>query len=280
MYVFLTVVLAITAVAAGCVSTPATEDGKPILLVTVPPMTEIVSAVAGDGFAVISVVPEGVSPHTYEPAPADVARFASADVWFTLSGGLLPLEDQVAAALADLRCVPTNSGIAAVAEAAGDGDELDPHIWLSAKNGILMTESVRNGLAAQYPEYAGQFALNAEKYRASLTDVDAALHAAVEAMEPKTFLTTHGSFGYLAVDYNITQLVIAREGKEPAARDLAKIIDEARRTGVHLVIIEPLSGGRTAEVLAEELGIAPAKINPLSLNYVATLAEIAEVLGQ
>ena len=80
----LSVVLVLAAVSAGCISTPAELDNNTVLLVTVPPMVEMVSTVAGDGFTVISVVPEGMSPHTYEPTPSDVSSFAAADMWFTL----------------------------------------------------------------------------------------------------------------------------------------------------------------------------------------------------
>ena len=181
----LSVVLVLAAVSAGCISTPAELDNNTVLLVTVPPMVEMVSTVAGDGFTVISVVPEGMSPHTYEPTPSDVSSFAAADMWFTLGEG---------------------------------------------------------------------------------------------SMEPKAFLTTHGSFGYLAEDYNITQLVIAREGKEPAARELAEIVDSAKSAGVHIIVTEPLSGERTAMVLSEELGIEPVQINPLSVHYMDTLNSLEEVL--
>lgn len=274
----LSVVLVLAAVSAGCISTPAELDNNTVLLVTVPPMVEMVSTVAGDGFTVISVVPEGMSPHTYEPTPSDVSSFAAADMWFTLGEGFLPLEDQVAEALPDLPRVVTGAGIQAVAEAGSEEGETDPHIWLSARNGILMTKAICDGLSAQYPDLAERFSAQADAFCAALSDVDARLADAAASMEPKAFLTTHGSFGYLAEDYNITQLVIAREGKEPAARELAEIVDSAKSAGVHIIVTEPLSGERTAMVLSEEIGIEPVQINPLSVHYMDTLNSLEEVL--
>ncbi len=275
IYFVLSVVLVFAAVSAGCISTPAAEGDGPVLLVTVPPMVEIVSAVAGDGFTVLSVVPEGVSPHTYEPTPADVSSFAAADMWFTLGEGFLPLEDQVAEALPGLPRVATGTGVQAVAEAGGEEGETDPHIWISARNGILMTEAVRDGLAVRYPELTERFSERADVFCAGLSAMDARLAAAADAMKPRAFLTTHGSFGYLAADYNISQLVIAREGKEPAARELAEIVDSAKAAGVHIMVTEPLSGERTAMVLSEELGIVPVRINPLSVHYMDMLNSLA-----
>ena len=253
---FLLIILLSVAAVAGCISVPVADSSSPVILVTVPPMTEIVSAVAGDAFTVISVVPEGVSPHTYEPSPSDMASFGSAD----------------------LLIIATGTSIRALAETGGEEGEMDPHIWLSAKNGILMTESVRDGLAHQYPELADEFSKNADEFISRLKQADVRLSAATERMHPKTFLTTHGSFGYVSSDYNITQLVITMEGKEPSARELAGIIDSAKSSGVRLIITEPLSGERTAAVLAEELGVVPVKIDTLSARYLNTLNTIAEVL--
>jgi hypothetical protein len=39
-------------------------------------------------------------------------------------------------------------------------------------------------------------------------------------------LTTHRSFGYLASDYTITQLMIDREGMEPVVCELAEMAEE------------------------------------------------------
>lgn len=105
-----------------------------------------------------------MSPHTYEPTPADVASFASADMWFTLGEGFLPLEDQVAAALPDLPRAATGAEVKEVAEAGGEEGEMDPHIWLSARNGILMTNAVRDEMTAQYPEFAERFSDRAAAY--------------------------------------------------------------------------------------------------------------------
>jgi zinc transport system substrate-binding protein len=240
-------------------------------------MTEMAASVAGKNFTVLSIVPEGVSPHTYEPSPADITAFSSAEVWFSLGRGFLLLEDQIADALPDISAVATGLEIRAIAET---DEEIDPHIWLSAQNGICMTDTICQGLSKLYPDQEEVFSKNAKTYIARLQDIDRLLSAAAESMQPKIFLTTHGSFGYLAADYNISQLVIAGEGREPAAQKLAEITDAAKAAGVHLIITEPLSGEQIAVVLAEELGVSPVKVNPLSPNYTETLHRIAEVLKQ
>ncbi|HJJ99021.1 MAG TPA: zinc ABC transporter substrate-binding protein [Methanocorpusculum sp.] len=273
------VVLVFAACSAGCISVPAETESGHVLLVTVPPMVEIVSSVAGDGFTVRSVVPEGRSPHTYEPTPADLFSSASADIWFTLGAGLLPLEDQVVAKLQDLPRVATGAKVKAVAEKGGEEGEMDPHIWLSARNGMLMTKAVCDGLTARYPELAERFSERTAAYLRQLSDADTRLADAAKTMKPKEFLTTHGSFGYLAEDYSLTQLVIAREGKEPAPQEFAKIVDLAKDDGVHIIVTEPLSGERSAITLSKELGVKPVQINPLSVHYIDTLNSLAKILS-
>lgn len=53
-------------------------ESKPLVLVSVPPLVQIVRAIAGDSIEVQSVVPAEVSPETYEPKPAQAYLFTKA----------------------------------------------------------------------------------------------------------------------------------------------------------------------------------------------------------
>ena len=52
----------------GCTEKRANND-KPTITVTLEPLRYFTSAIAGDKFDVVSMVPEGTSPETYDPTP-------------------------------------------------------------------------------------------------------------------------------------------------------------------------------------------------------------------
>ena len=47
----------------------ATETEKPVITVTIEPQRYFTEAIAGDKFSVVSMVPKGSSPETYDPIP-------------------------------------------------------------------------------------------------------------------------------------------------------------------------------------------------------------------
>lgn len=44
-------------------------DTKPVITVTIEPLRYFTEAIAGDRFDVVSMVPKGSSPETYDPTP-------------------------------------------------------------------------------------------------------------------------------------------------------------------------------------------------------------------
>lgn len=59
------------------------EGEKPVITVTLEPQRYLTEAIAGDKFTVISMVPKGSSPETYDPSrnnsyPSETARHISA----------------------------------------------------------------------------------------------------------------------------------------------------------------------------------------------------------
>ena len=62
--------------AASCknssVQNNKSEGDKPVITVTIEPLRYFTEAIAGDNFNVISMVPKGSSPETYDPMPMNL----------------------------------------------------------------------------------------------------------------------------------------------------------------------------------------------------------------
>ncbi|HJJ55827.1 MAG TPA: metal ABC transporter substrate-binding protein [Methanocorpusculum sp.] len=256
---------------------PLTTNNSTIL-VTVPPMIDIVSNLLGNDYNVISIIPSGKSPHTYEPTPSDILKFKNANLWIRLGDGFLPIEDRIVNSTS-IKNISIGKDIKAlVEEGSDDPHEIDPHIWMSAKNGIKMTELIRDCLSDIYPDNRDVIFNNADVYLHKLKDVDIKIQKSVKQMNPPIFIATHGSFGYLSSDYNLKQLVVEHDGKEPTAQELKNIIDKARKFKIHIVITEKLSSRNIADTISKELNVTPITIDPLSTDYIGTLNSIADAL--
>ena len=74
--------------AASCknssVQNNKSEGDKPVITVTIEPLRYFTEAIAGDNFNVISMVPKGSSPETYDPTPQQLVDLAKSKAYFRI----------------------------------------------------------------------------------------------------------------------------------------------------------------------------------------------------
>jgi ABC-type metal ion transport system, periplasmic component/surface adhesin len=58
------------------------NSSKPTITVTIEPLRYFTQAIAGDKFNVVSMVPEGTSPETYDPTPQQLVNLGKSVAYF------------------------------------------------------------------------------------------------------------------------------------------------------------------------------------------------------
>jgi len=93
------------------------------------------------------------------------------------------------------------------------------------------------------------------------------------------FMVFHPSWGYFANEYNLIQLAIEVEGKEPKPKMLKKIIDEAKEENVKAILTQTEFSDESAKVIASELKIKVIKETPLAQDWSQNLIKIANTIA-
>jgi len=88
----------------------------------------------------------------------------------------------------------------------------------------------------------------------------------------------HPALTYYAADYGLEQLAVEHDGKEPSARHLARLIEEARRKKVRRVFYQAQYPASTVKVIAEDIGARSVKIDPLREDVIENIGEITRQL--
>lgn len=157
-----------------------------------------------------------------------------------------------------------------------DHSGLDPHIWTSVKNAKVMVENTYSELVKIDPENKQYYLDNKNAYLKELDGLDSKLEATFSGLESKKFMVFHPAWGYLARDYGLTQVPVEQEGKEPSAKELAELIDEAREEDIHVVFASPQFNKDTAGSIAKEIGGTVVLINPLEEDYLSNMKKVSE----
>jgi zinc transport system substrate-binding protein len=274
------------------------EDEPIGVVVTLLPQADFVKRVGGDHVKVTVMVPPGASPHTYEPTAGQLREVSRAEMYAKVGSGVefeLAWFDKIREVNRDMLIVDCSKGIPLIGaeyeqeqveEHADEGaDEhahegADPHIWTSPRNARIMVENICRGLIEIDPEHEAEYTANRDGYLQELDEVDAYIHERLDQYtKHRVFLIYHPSFGYFAAEYNLTQIAIEQEGKVPSPKVIQDCIDYARQYNLSYVYVAPQFATQNAEVIAHEIGGQTVFIDPLPLDYSATMRSIAASLA-
>jgi zinc transport system substrate-binding protein len=267
--------------------------GKINVFVGIEPIAYFAERIGGPLVDVSVLVGPGQDPHTFEPTPKLMARLARAKVFFNLG---FPFEEtlvkKLGATFKNAEIVNIQKGIElrpvneqdldhhAVKEHghAHEADALDRHTWLDPQLARIQAGTIADALIQIDPKNRELYEANLKKFQADLDRIHEQLKEALAPVRGKSFFVFHPAFGYFAHEYGLKQVAVEIDGKEPTARQLARLIKDAQKHDVKIIFVQPQFPKKNAENLAESIGGAVVPIDDLARDYVTNLAEIAKKL--
>lgn len=257
-------------------------EEKPIVAVTIVPEQTFVEAVCGDLVNVVTMVPPGSSPESYEPTPKEMEQFSNANLYFTIG---VPSEESYilpkAKEIDNLKIVSLQDDVAKVyPDRELAPVERDPHIWLSPKRVIVMVETIAKEMGEMDPENKETYEENAQAYIKELNTLDGDIQNVLANVENKKFVVFHPAFGYLADDYGLEMYALEEEGKESTPQQMQKMIDLAKKDNIKVIFYQAEISSKQAEAFAEELGGKTVQLEPLAPNYTENLENMAKLMAE
>jgi zinc transport system substrate-binding protein len=250
-----------------CWSTAAVADVR--VVVTLFPLADLVRQVGGDAVQVATLLPPGASPHTFVPTPEQVRAVAQAAVFVEVGAGLDRWAEKLRAARGGPMTVVTLTAGVPLLNAARDHGEFhggDPHVWLDP---ILVRDhcvpAILRALSQANPARQAAFEQGASDLTAALTRLDADIRGALAAVANRNYVAFHSAWRYFGKRYELHEVGVVESfpGKEPSAREVAALIEQARAAGVKVVLVEPQFNPRMAEQIAHDIGAHLAVLDPL-----------------
>ena len=277
--------------AQGASAAGAEARGTLSVFVSILPQAYFAERIGADRVSVEVMVKPGQDPHTFEPTPQQMARLARAEMFFRIGvefeNTLIP---RIRSTMKELVVVDCREGIPLrQMDAHGQGEEehaegghegTDPHIWLSVRNAIRISGTMHEALVRQDPDGRETYDRGYRDLVEDLEALDRRIAGLLEPVEGKTFFVFHPSFGYFADDYGLNQVAVETGGSQPSARQLARLIEEAREQGVQVLFVQPQFSQKSAETIAAEIGGAVVPIDPLARDYIDNLEKMARAVEE
>ena len=269
-------------------------DGKVGVAVTILPLADFVRQVGSDKVEVMVMVPPGRGPHDYEPTPNQMARLSKADMYAKVGSGVefeLTWMDNLVEQNSDMLVVDCSQDIELLGgeqdspeeEAEEEGDHhhagADPHIWLSPLNAKQMVQHICAGLIEVDPDNADFYTQNKNDYLARLDELDEYAGQKFDGFANRNFIIYHPSFGYFAHDYDLTQIPIEHDGKEPTPQVMQDAINQAEAHSLEYIFVAPQFNKSYAQTIAGQTGGSILEIDPLPADYISNMRNVAEAIA-
>ncbi|WP_124726277.1 metal ABC transporter substrate-binding protein [Staphylospora marina] len=263
----------------GC-QEPAHEkpSGKTRVVASIYPLEYFAKMIGGEHVEVTALVPPGVEPHDFELSPRDMMMLGDADVFVYNGAGMEAwAEKALSSAGDDTVVVEATKGIPLLhPKGSDDGHDhdgeahdresgADPHVWLDPVRAKEMAGRIRDGLIRADAPHRNDYEQNFAELARRLDELHARYLDMTKKAPRKEFLVSHAAFSYLADRYGLKQIAVSgvSPSDEPGPRELADIVETARRLGVKAVLFETLVSGKVAETVRRELGAEALVLNPL-----------------
>lgn len=300
-----TVILLLAAFVAGCggrTSQQAKENDVPVITVTLEPQRYFTEAIAGDKFKVVSMVPKGSSPETYDPIPQQLVELGRSEAYFRI--GFIGFEqtwmDKLMNNTPHIQVFDTSKGIDLILNSEPEPEKgtagenahshdshqghihaVEPHIWNSTTNALIIARNIYQALCTLDKENEPYYLARYDSLCQHIQHTDSLIRQ--ELAQPGTdraFMIYHPALSYFARDYGLTQIAIEEGGKEPSPAHLKNLIDLGKEEGVHVIFVQPEFDHRNAEIIAQETNTEIVPINPLSYDWDKEMMAVAQALSK
>ena len=261
------------------------------IFVSILPEKYFVEKIGKDLVNVSVLVPPGASPHSYEPRPSQMSGISRARLFFTIG---IEFEKawvpRIQNSAKNLQIIPLDSGITKITmtdhhdedHKKGSGHEgLDPHIWLSPELVKVMAKTIANHLSAADPAHKETYFANYKEFINEILDLQAKIRTTfADCTHPIPFMVFHPAWAYFAKEFDLQEIAIEIQGKEPSPKELGEVLTLAKSKQIKTIFIQPQFSSRSAEQIAHEIGGHTAIANDLAPNWEENLLQVAQMIGK
>lgn len=268
------------------------QEKEPLISVTIEPQRYFAQKIAGNRFQYNVVVPVGQSPETYDPTPQQMVQIGNSMAYFQI--GPIGFEqawmESIQKNNPGLDFFDLSHGIEFIKNEEhhhhAEGEECDhhhgpqdPHIWNSIYGARVIADNTLDAFISLDPDNADFYRERHAKLLVEIDTVEKEINALLKPLLSRAFIIYHPALTYFAEEFNLQQLTIEMDGKEPSPAQLKELVDTARFHNARVVFVQAEFDQKNAELIAKETGCRLVRINPLAYDWNKMMIHIASTLA-
>ncbi|MDR0363994.1 MAG: zinc ABC transporter substrate-binding protein [Bacteroidales bacterium] len=273
----------------GC-SFERKPNEKEMISVSLVPQKYFVEQIVGDDFDIHIVIPPGASHAEFDPTPSDLAKITKSVAYFCM--GNIGFEHHLVHRISELH--PESQFfdlsknvflIDAAPHRRGDHQHYnhnnkDSHTWMSARNGKIIAQNIYDAVSQLKPERKSFYQENLIRFQQSLDSLDNVTRQKLSHLSTRAFVIFHPALTYYAENYDLEQIPLEIDGKEPSVTWMSQVVKMIEERNVKLVFTQGEYSQASAKAIAETTNIELQEINPLSENWKEEFELITNIIAE
>jgi len=157
-----------------------------------------------------------------------------------------------------------------------DDHGLDPHVWLDPILVKIQAKNIYEALIKIDKKNEEFYYNNYLKFLEELDKLNEKIATILKPVKDKSFMIFHPALGYFAKRYDINQIAIEKEGKDPKPKEILELIKKAKENNIKVVFAAKQFSQKTAKSISKNINGKVILMNPLSKEYDINLLKIAQ----
>ena len=269
------------------------------LTVNILPQKYFVEKIVKDKFTINVMVKPGASPHNFEPKPSQMKSLVASKVYFLIGDATEKnWIEKFKQNAKNTLFVDTTIGFEKIEMAKHEHEEvaqhdhkkdekdeehdhsgLDPHIWLDPVLVKIQAKNIYEAMIKIDSANSDFYKTNYEEFLKELETLDSNIKTILAPHKDKAFMVFHPSWGYFAKRYDLEQISIEIEGKEPKPNELVELIEESKKHDIKIVFVSPQFSQKSAQAISKNIGANVVAIDPLSDNWNENLQKVSNEIA-
>jgi len=242
------------------------------VVATTEDLASLAREVGGDKVTVVGLAKGYQDPHFVDPKPSFILEVSRADLLIVVGreleiGWLTPLitssrNAKIAPGGSGYLDASTNVKIleiptGQITRAMGDvHPQGNPHYWLDPANGRRIAQTIKDKLAQLAPADRAAFEQNYAAFDKKLAAAETRWDAAMAPYKGTRIVTYHRSWPNFMERFglNVIGYVEPKPGIPPTTSHTIELIDEMKKQGVKLIVVEPYFDSKTPIAISKQVG--------------------------
>jgi len=249
----------------------------PKVVVSIKPIHSLVANIMQGVATPELLLPDYASPHTFQLKPSDLKQLQTADliIWVSptletflekpLAGlnpplGMIALEN-----IPGLTHLPYRE-VRDFSEAPTHQHEgIDPHLWLSIDNAMIIADFITEYLAQKDPLHEGQYRNNAKYLKNDLKRLKKQLTILLTPVQNKAYIVYHDGYQYFEKEFNLNSVgtMVINPHLPLSAHGLKTIQNLVKTHQVRCLFYETEFNDKSIPQHLKKLGVKTAELDPL-----------------